>query len=390
MEKTRPRSASFKLALLSISLMLQSGGTIAIAVSKMKETFVDHSATAVESLVTAPNITIMIFVLLSTFLVRSLGTKTVVLLGLTIAGISGMVPMITENYTIVYLSRLALGAGLGMYNSLAVSLIDYFYEGELRNKMLGYQTAFQSLGQMIMTFLASQLAVISWQYAYIVYGLALVPVVLFLFFIPTIHTKTEGDEKDKGTIKINSFTILSALGFFFTFAFIMNLYTKATTFVLEANFSNAEFLGTALSLATIVAFICNFLYGNIVKYTKHYTMPISYLILGISFFLISNSSSMFSLTVAIFLASAGAALYTPYSFGILMQKAPRNAANLAVSIGMVGVNLGVFFSPYIMSAISNFFTNQSAAFSMLSSGYVFTGFALSTFFFSKQLRVSEN
>lgn len=34
MEKTRPRSASFKLALLSISLMLQSGGTIAIAVSK--------------------------------------------------------------------------------------------------------------------------------------------------------------------------------------------------------------------------------------------------------------------------------------------------------------------------------------------------------------------
>lgn len=370
----------FKVALLSISLLLTSTGSIAITVSKMQETFADRGATAVEALVTASNITVMIFVLLSAFLVRMLGTKKTVLLGLLLAGVAGVVPMFSANYTIVYISRLVLGAGLGMFNSLAVSLINEFYGGDERNKMLGYQSAVQSIGQTITTFIAGVLVTYDWHYAYGIYFLAIVSFIMFLVYVPNVEGTSE--KSTSSTQTINRFVILSSIALFFSFGLLMAVFLKASTLVQEANFSNPGFLGTALSLFTLVGFLGNFLYGHIVKVTKHLTLVFSYTIMGIGFLIVSFAPNMLVFTIGLLISGLGSSAFLPYSFGTIMEKAPKNSANLAVSIAMVGTNLGSWISPYLLSFVGSIFNNNTAQFSLLFSGICFFGFAVLYFLIS--------
>lgn len=57
----------FKLALLSISLLLTSANAISMTIPMIQANFPEMSATTVESLVTVPSFTMMVFVLLSGF-----------------------------------------------------------------------------------------------------------------------------------------------------------------------------------------------------------------------------------------------------------------------------------------------------------------------------------
>lgn len=51
--------------------------------------------------------------------------------------VSGLTPVFTTNYNILLASRFLLGCGVGMFNSLAYSLITIYYEGEERKRLLG-------------------------------------------------------------------------------------------------------------------------------------------------------------------------------------------------------------------------------------------------------------
>ncbi|WP_265456440.1 MFS transporter [Enterococcus sp. HY326] len=389
MNAVKKNQITFKIALLSISLLLTTSGSIASAVTKMQETFSNHSATAVEALVTASNITVMIFVLLSAFLVRVLGTKKTVLLGILLAGIGGVVPFFSDNYTLVYASRLVLGAGLGMFNSLAVSLINEFYSGDTRNKMLGYQAAVQSLGQTLTTFVAGILVNYNWHYAFAIYFLAAVSFVLFLVYVPDVKPEEEqsaSEEKVSTKQSVNSFVILQTLVLMLSFVLLMAVSLKASALVQEHNMANPGFLGTALSVQTLVSFLASFFYGNIVKYTKQFTLAICYIVLGVGHIMLSFATNMAMLTVVLAVAGAGSAMFLPYSFGIIMERAPKNSANLAVSISMVGTNLGCVLSPYILAFIGSTFNNTSASFSLLACGFIFVLLAVVYLFLSKSLK----
>lgn len=151
----------FKTALLSISLVLTSASAISAIIPMMLNQLPGVSSSLIESIVTIPSFSMMLFVLLST---RSLPAwvKNTILLGLLLVVIGGILPMLTTNITWILVLRLVLGAGLGMFNSLAVSLISDFFEGDERAQLIGFQSAVQGLGSSLATFVAGQLALIDW------------------------------------------------------------------------------------------------------------------------------------------------------------------------------------------------------------------------------------
>ncbi|API71925.1 MULTISPECIES: MFS transporter [Leuconostoc] len=385
MTKNRYSSSMFKLAFLSISLLLTSTASISITIPKMQETFVNQSATAVEALVTASNITVMIFVLLSPFIVKVFGTRKTVLIGLLLAGVSGVVPMFSDNYGLVYISRLILGAGLGMFNSLAVSLINDFWSGDTRNKMLGFQSAVQSIGQTVTTFIAGILVNYNWHTSYSIYFLALASFILFLIYVPNTTSDTDKNDSvsteqlNKPKQSINSYVILSSFGLLISFALLMALFLKSAGFVVEEKFENASFIGTALSIYTLVGFLGSLLYGYIVKVTKQYTFALSYAIIGASFLIIALAPNMTVITFGMAFGGIGGSVFLPIAFGTILEKAPSQSGNLAISIAMVGTNLGTYLSPYLLAALGNLFGNNSSKFSILISGVLML--ALAVFYF---------
>lgn len=59
-----------------------------------------------------------------------------------------------NNFAIIVASRLLVGAGIGLFTSLAVSLIGDCFSGEEQKTLIGIQGAMGTLGNSSMTFVA--------------------------------------------------------------------------------------------------------------------------------------------------------------------------------------------------------------------------------------------
>ena len=118
------KSIVTKLAFLSVSFMVTSAYAIQGSLPQLKAAL-HITQTQSEYLVTTPSFAVMIFVVLSPLLQSwfHISDKKIIILGVFIVGLAGLVPMFVSNYGIVLASRLVLGAGYGLYNSQAISMI---------------------------------------------------------------------------------------------------------------------------------------------------------------------------------------------------------------------------------------------------------------------------
>lgn len=364
----------FKTALLSISLVLTSASAISAIIPMMLNQLPGVSSSLIESIVTIPSFSMMLFVLLSGPISSRLGKKNTVLLGLLLVVIGGILPMLTTNITWILALRLVLGAGLGMFNSLAVSLISDFFEGDERAQLVGFQSAVQGLGSSLATFVAGQLALIDWPFAFLCYAITIPIALLFFFIIPEPEREertvsTTGTGQKSGGMSLPVLGLGAALFLFMTF--IMIVYTKTGIMIAEKSMPNAGFLGTALTLFSLSTMIAGFLFGRIYKWFRNYAPFISSLLTATGFVLLWFAQNVTMVTVAMLIIGFSFALFIPYIFTILTKIVPKGSETISISIAMVGSNLGAFASPYVIKLVGVLSGNETASFSFLVSAIVF-------------------
>ncbi|AJE53034.1 MFS transporter [Paenibacillus polymyxa] len=364
----------FKTALLSISLVLTSASAISAIIPMILNQLPGVSSSLIESIVTIPSFSMMLFVLLSGPISSRLGKKNTVLLGLLLVVIGGILPMLTTNITWILALRLVLGAGLGMFNSLAVSLISDFFEGDERAQLVGFQSAVQGLGSSLATFVAGQLALIDWPFAFLCYAIT-IPIALLFFFIIPEPEREEPTASTTGTGHKSGGTSLPVLGLgaalFLFMTFIMIVYTKTGIMIAEKSMPNAGFLGTALTLFSLSTMIAGFLFGRIYKWFRNYAPFISSLLTATGFVLLWFAQNVTMVTVAMLIIGFSFALFIPYIFTILTKIVPKGSETISISIAMVGSNLGAFASPYVIKLVGVLSGNETASFSFLVSAIVF-------------------
>lgn len=366
----------FKTALLSISLVLTSASAISAIIPMMLNQLSDVSSSLIESVVTIPSFSMMLFVLLSGPISSKLGKKNTVMLGLLLVLVGGILPMCTTNITWILALRLVLGAGLGIFNSLAVSLISDFFEGDERAQLVGFQSAVQGLGSSLATFVAGQLALIDWQYAFLCYAITL-PIALLFFLVvpepkraePVSQTSAETGTKSRG-VSMPVLGLSAALFLFMTF--IMIVYTKTGIMITEKSMSNAGFLGTAFTLFSLSSMVAGFLFGKIYTWFRSYAPFVSSLLTAAGFVLLWFSQSVTMVTIAMLIIGFSFALFIPYIFTTLTKIVPKGSETISISIAMVGSNLGAFASPYVINAVGAMSGNATASFAFLVSAVVFT------------------
>ena len=103
-----------KIAFLGISFMLTSAYAINGALPQMAEAL-GVTATEAQALSTTPSIFVTIFVLFSAFIAAKLGDKKTIALGMILVGVAGAVPLFVASYPVILVSRMVLGAGLGIF-----------------------------------------------------------------------------------------------------------------------------------------------------------------------------------------------------------------------------------------------------------------------------------
>ncbi len=228
------KSWLFKTSLLSISLLTASAPAVAATIPAMARSLKGVSLTSVETVSSIPNLGLLIFVFLSPWIVKVLGEKKTVMLGVVITLLAGITPVFTNNFTVILISRFILGCGIGMFNSLAYSLISIFYEGSERATMLGFQAATGQIGTSILEFIVGLLLVEGWHITYWVYAISLLPLILFGLFIPD----RSATQQQSQSMHFSLAAIFYAIFSFFVYAAYLTSSYKLATLIIKKGYGS--------------------------------------------------------------------------------------------------------------------------------------------------------
>lgn len=364
----------FKVSLLSISMFLMMAPQIASALPLMYHAFPGVDKAGVEMLSTVPNFGIMVGLLISPIFVKYLGQKVTILIGLVGTLITGTFPMYCFAYTPILISRFLIGLSIGLFNSLAVSLIPQFYnddENELA-QMVGIQNVMGNVGAAIASFLVSYLVTVSWHAAFAIYFLVIPALILFILFVKlpkTQHRKVAAERKNKQ--HINGSVIKIAILMFLIFTFFMTTTFKLPILIVQEKLGSTSQAALVAGFSTLIAIPIGACFGIVFKKIHDMIFPISYLFVTLGFLGIAFAQNMPTLLLAIVVLGIGFGLGVPYMYNWLDWSAPVDSVNLATTVVLVLVNIGCFVSPTIIDGITNLCGSSSPRVAMLISTVAF-------------------
>lgn len=341
-----------RFALLSASLLVGSAAAINANIPAMADHFSEVPLSMVEMLTTVPSLFLMISVLTSSLIAKKIGYKQTIVIGLGIVMVAGIVPILIDNFTIILISRAMLGFGVGLFNSLLVSMINYFYDGKERSSMYGLQSAFEGAGGIAITFIAGQLLKINWQAPFIAYVIAIPVFLVYLKFVPKVKTEdvisaNGGNQKKDSNQKSGSFLpVFGYVALIFVAAMLyMIMGIKVASLMTSAGYGSASDASLVIILLSLGGISAGLLFGKIVKVFNQLTTSIGLIILAIAMVILGVSQSLSLTFVGGFLTGFGFKIFMPSLINKINNSNIPNST-LATSLLLVGFNLGVFISPY--------------------------------------------
>lgn len=357
-----------KVSFLGISFMLTSAYAINGALPQMTKSL-GVSATEVQALATTPSIVVTVFVLLSSFIAAKLGDKKTIILGMLLVGFAGIVPFFVSSYAAILVSRMVLGAGFGIFNSLAVSMIAVMYQGQTRATMLGWRAAVEQIGQAVLTFVAGLLLNFGWHTTFLVYLLAFPILYLFYVRVPdTTEMLAEAEEKQgkaakkslEGPKKISP--VVWILTLFAAFLVIDYMAIQLSfPFMAQSLGVNGMVVSTILSFMLVAAMVGGIVYGTIQKLFGRFTLQVGLILMAISNYLVAFSNHNFvMLTIGVLLIGFPMQLISPFIFSQLPNLAPLKKQPFVTSIILIGFNVGVFVEPFIISFLAGIMGNHTS------------------------------
>lgn len=348
-----------KIALLSVSMLVAVAPAINANIPAMKEAFPQIPLSMVEMITTIPSLFLMISVLTSGFIAKKIGYKQTIMLGLGIVAISGIIPVFIGNFYLVLFSRAALGFGIGLFNSLLIGLISYFFDGNERTTLIGYHEALGGLGGMLITYIAGQLMHVNWQAPFISYAIAIPVFFIFWKVIPKVKTEdilhkitkqvVVNDGKEGNFSIVFVFMILIVIGATLN----MTMGIKVSSLIVEQGYGSASDASTVIMLLSLGAMISGFLFGKMYKIFKNYIMSVGFTITALAMFIIGISNTSWMTVLGGFLVGFGFRVMMPCLTNIVNSSHLKNPT-LATSLLLVAYNLGSAFAPYGSMLIQKF------------------------------------
>lgn len=358
-----PSRTVLKYSLLSISLLLMSTYAIVPAVPQMRRAFPGVALSTLEALVTLPCLAIMGTVLASAWFARRIGAKQTVAVGLVLVGAGGAIPALWPALGALAASRILLGLGIGLFNSLAASLISAYFTGRERITVIGLQSGFQFLGSAALTFAASLLLAVDWRATFLVYLAAAPILALFWRFVPAprrapapraVHAPAGAPAPAPRPLRARLAPRVWAAVFWATcFISFQSAYNvRVSSLVVAAGYGTAAQAGTVLSVATLVAMGASASFGALYRRVGRLLLPIGGACITAGF-VISGLSQTMGLTTlgALLTMGVGVGLVLPcVTQGVTEASQPTNRT-FATSLVIVGCNVGALIAPPALALI---------------------------------------
>ncbi len=346
-----PKSWKLKLTLLLVSsLTIMSVITISPALPQMAAEFkdIENAALLVKLVLTIPALMIAIFSPITGQLIDKYGRLKILWGALIVYAISGSSGYFLNNIYHILISRAILGMSVGMSMTIVITLIADYFVGQERQKFVGIQIAFMSLGGILFIGLGGVLADIGWRYPFLIYLFALLVLPLSMLFLeePKLVQTTKNEVaniKSPAIIWLLFFNTMLLWIIFFLIPVQIPFYLKAIG--VEKN----AMVGAAIAMSTLFSAISSFSYSKIKGRLSFLAIfCIGYMLMAAGYACIALSTSYALVVVAMMLSGFGMGMMIPNTNMWVMKIAPPEIRGKEIGKLTTFWFLGQFLSPIII------------------------------------------
>jgi MFS family permease len=330
--------------ILSISLLtVMAGAAIAPALGVISAHFAGRNPLLIQLIVSLPALFIILTNLVFPWLCRLMKTRTLALTGLALYVLSGAGAFFVDNIWVLLAFRALMGVSVGMIMPLSTGLLAYYFPPEEQAGLMGLSAAMNQMGGVVATFLAGMLAGISWNYAFLVYLLGLIAIILVAAFLPNERLSGRGGVSLSLLKRFHP----SVVGMFLV---MILFFIYPTNFALTASGTLSE-MGVTLTMVglDVVAFLVGLVFGALMKRfaaQMKYVAPLGF---AAGYLCLAIGGSLAWLLAGSALIGVANGIGVPYLNTIGSVKAGKEAATTVMPLLSAALYLGQFLSPLIVS-----------------------------------------
>ena len=338
--------------ILSMSLLtVMAGAAIAPALGIIKAHFSEAPAILVQFIVSMPALLIIVTNLFFLPLSRVLRTRAIATTGLLLYVVAGAGCFFMDDIHLLLAMRALLGVSVGLIMPLSTGLLAYYFPPEQQARLMGLSAAMNQMGGVVATLLAGMLATIEWNYAFFVYLLGLIALVMVWLWLPDEQL---GSANKRGVpfhprqlLKFHPSVVGMLLLMMIFFIFPTNFAIVAS----QQQGLSTELITVIMVGLDVVAFFVGLGFGSLMnrfRQSVKYFAPL--------LFLLGYVSYLVPTVVMAMLGSAFIGMATgvgvPYLNTIASIKGGKNSATTVMPLLSAALYLGQFVSPLIVMPLS--------------------------------------
>ena len=378
------------IAILAISLTVNLPGlAISPVLGKIKEVF--HS-TAIEAqlLNVLPNLLTIPFILCAGKICTPKNQLTVLSVGLLIFTATGVAYFFAKSMIILIVLSCILGIGIGLVIPLAASLISQNFTGKPRGLMLGVKSGLSNLSLIIATLFVGWIAAKNWHFAFAVYFIPVIPLVLVPFiknkFINKQRTPPE-QIPDSASRESQNFHFKGkeakdmmwfALIIYFILSYGALVFSYYLPFTMEAYGLSTGKVGVATSMFYLAATLAGFGLSKVIRFTGIWTFQLGMIVVALSLLGIGFIHTYASYILGTFLLGLGYGVIQPVLYDKTSYFAPNDAkATEYFALLLTSSYIALSCIPFIVEFFGTFIKgNTDPSFPFILNGVIMTIMAI--------------
>lgn len=361
------KSIGLKVSILSISFLLMTRLTISPALAEIGKAFPAVSQESLMMMIVIPSLVGIIFGLLGGILAGFVRAKTLLYIGLMGYLIGGLGPVFVNDYNILILFRVLLGAGTGLFLPFASGLIASFFRGYERDQMFGLQSTAVGVGNIITSILAGVLAAMFWKLSFLIYSFGFLTLLLVIMYLPEPE-KEEGVKSHMTTAMYFNPRVLWVCFTMLLYAILYFSFFGYLAFVIDGhNFGDAKAAGFATMLMTLASLLMGTVFGRLMRMLKRFSLTFSLILSMLGYYILASATGIGMIFAGSIVLGLGFGYLMPYSVFLLNEYSDSAAINYSNALWMVAVNIGTALGPKILVTVGAVAHNPDGQFIFLFS-----------------------
>lgn len=346
---------ALSVLLASATLTVMAGAIISPVLNLMR-VGLGVNASYVGLIITTHGLFMALFSPLMGSLIDRRGVRGPYIAGMFFFGIAGGSGLIINSYWPLLTTRAVMGIALASIFTCINVLILNSYEGQRRDKVMGWRGSAQSLGGIIWPLVGGALGGISWHFPFSIYLVA-IPLGIAAFAAikePVVQDKNDtGPEEELSIINVtkNSPVIFIILGLMFFSSFqLYAVVIYLPQFLERFGVTSTLDIGLFITIMGTASGAISLVYGKIRDFLSYRAISITgVLIWALAFFSMSKARVLLTIILSVLILGAGQGLIRPTVMAWIGDVVPISfRGRFSSYLGTSGY-LGQFLAPILLA-----------------------------------------